>query len=65
MTLLIEISHHLGQLPLLNKHAFKTSVKSKDAFSVCVTQLGARLIVLSIMLAYHWPNIPTVISNTA
>ena len=54
-----------SQVWLLNKHAFKTSVKSKDAFSVCVTQLGARLKLLSIMLVYHWPNISTVILSTA
>ena len=34
MMLLIEIAHHLGQVRLLNKHALKMSVKSKDAFSV-------------------------------
>ena len=34
MILLIEISRHLGQVLLLNKHALKMSVKSKGEFSM-------------------------------
>jgi hypothetical protein len=50
MMLLIEIVHHLGQVQLLNKHALKMSVKSKDAFSM--RSRWARVLI------YHWHNKP-------